>query len=58
MLAMIKSRKAYLLTICDVLRLVVPQSPRIVDIIKLRSESEGFEEDFVKVRIEIVVAEG
>lgn len=50
-------RKLDLITLCNDLRLVFPQNPKNADLIKLVSESENYEDDFDKGRLEVIVTE-
>lgn len=50
-------RKVDLLTLSDDLRLAVPQNEKIIYLIKLTTESEDYDTDFVKVWLEVVVSE-
>lgn len=52
-----KARKLDLLTLYDDLIVVVSQNLKIADLIKLISKSEDYNEDFVKVRLKVIVAE-
>lgn len=52
-----KARNVDLLNLCDDLELIVPQNPQIIDLFRLLTQSKDYDEDFVKIWLEVVVTE-
>lgn len=52
-----KARKVNLLTLCDDLGIDISQSPKNIDLNQIDNRVWRYDQDFVKVRLEVIVAE-